>query len=750
LDSSFQKELALQDLPVIFRRRRKIIYRTLALFVFLAVLYSIFATRRYEADGTIQVQAKSLDRLGLENLGNAADSTSQGEPDALSADLDIQTQANILKSDTLALKTIEKLNLENTPDFKPRGGPMAWVAGLFSSSNKESSNVSLEDSPARRRRVLTVFGKNLSVSAVNGTRLISLSYMNPDPRLAAAVVNTLMQSLIDYSFQTRFEATNQAASWLSTQLNELREQSDQLQRKVADMESKNGVYSLGTTDPRGRDQAYSGTLDQLQQATTALSQAEQNRILREAILQATEKGDAEMISGLAGNSSNSSEVNNSLALIQNLRAQQSTQQAALQQAQTKFGPAYPRVAELRSNVASLQQSIQQEIDRLKQRARNDYEDAVRTEAQTRSQYEQIKSQADTVNDKAMDLAIVRQEADESRKLYQQLLQRFKEAGVLEGLKGSTVTIVDPGRVPDRPKTPSVPRYIAGAIAGGLIFGCFMALVVEVMDTRIHTIDEVQRISNSGLLGVTPLFPLDSRLSRAGISPLASLNDPQSPFVEAARTIRTKILLNGRGDHSKVVLVTSSVSGEGKTVLSSNLAVLLAQSGKKVLLVDTDLRLGALNLVMNLPSSDGLSELLSGESPEPAVGHLTDVPNLDVLQAGSVPDNPSELLGSNSFGNWLSVWRESYDYILLDSAPLLPVTDSLTLAPVSDLVLLLARSGLTQKSELAASYQLLMGNGNSKKTVGIVLNGLQPKEEGYSTYFTYRKPVGKYEIIKAAK
>lgn len=749
MDSSFRKELALQDLPVIFRRRRKIIYGTLAVLVFLAVVYSIFATRRYEADGTIQVQAKSLDRLGLENLGNGAESSSQGEPDALSADLDIQTQADILKSDTLALKTIEKLNLENTPDFKPRGGLIGWVLGLFSPSEKGSSNASLEDSPARRRRVLEVFSKNLSVSPVNSTRLINLSYMNPDPRLAAAVVNTLMESLIDYSFQTRFEATNQAASWLSTQLSELRDQSDQLQRKVADMESKNGLYSLGTEDPRGRDQAYSGTLDQLQQATTALSQAEQNRILREAILQATEKGDAEMISGLAGNSSNSSEVNNSLALIQNLRAQQSTQQAALQQAETKFGPAYPRVAELRSNVASLQQSIQQEIDRLKQRAKNDYEDAVRTEAQTRSQYEQIKGQADTVNDKAMDLAIVRQEADESRKLYQQLLQRFKEAGVLEGLKGSTVTIVDPGRVPDKPKTPSVSRYILGGIGAGLLLGCFLALVVEVMDTKIHTIDEVQRISNTSLLGVTPLFQLDSNLSTAdNSSPLVSLNNPQSPFVEAARTIRTKIILNGHGDQSKVILVTSSVSGEGKTVLSSNLAVLLAQSGKKVLLVDTDLRLGALNIVMNLPSSEGLSELLSGELPKPAVGHLTDVPNLDVLQAGAVPANPSELLGSNSFGDWLKVWRESYDYILLDSAPLLPVTDSLTLAPVSDIILLLARSGLTHKSELAASYQLLTGN--SKKTVGVVLNGLQPEEEGYSTYFTYRKPAGKYEIVKARK
>ena len=737
-------------MPVIFRRRRKIIYSVVAGLGVLAVIYSIFATRRYEGVGTIQVQGKSLDRLGLENIGGGADESSGSEPDALMADLNIQTQADILKSDTLALKTIEKLNLENTQDFKPLGGPIGWVLGLFSSSKgTDAPNVSLEDSPSRRRHALSVFSRNLFVAPVNGTRLINVSYLNPDPKLAAEVVNTLMQSLINYSFQTRFDATSQAASWLSSQLGELRKQSDDLQRQVAEMESKYGVYSLGTIDPKGRDQAYSGTLDQLQQATTALNQAEQNRILREAILHATESGDAEMISGLAGSSSNSVDVNNSLALIQNLRAQEGTQQAALQQAETKFGPAYPKVAELRGNVASLRQSIQQEIDRLKQRARNDYENAVRTEADTRSQYDKIKSQADTVNNKAMDLAIVRQEADESRKLYQQLLQRFKEAGVLEGLKGSTITVVDPARAPDKPKTPSVPRYIVGSLAAGLILGCFIALVVEVMDTKVHTIDEVQRISNSRLLGVTPLFALGSGLSTdRPYSPLASLNDPRSPFVEAARAIRTKILLNSRGEHSKVVLVTSSVQGEGKTILSSNLAVLLAQSDKKVLLVDTDLRLGAMHIVMDLPSRAGLSELLAGQLPQPEVDHVNGVPNLDTLQTGAVPDNPSELLGSDAFGQWLSAWRKSYDYIVLDSAPLLPVTDSLTLAPFSDIILLVARSGLTEKAELAASYQLLTSSGH--ETVGVILNGLQPEEEGYSSYFTYRKPVGKFEIVKARK
>src|ERR1019366_7808880 len=153
----------------------------------------------------------------------------------------------------------------------------------------------------RRRNALKVFSKNLKVKPVAGTRLIEIDYLNPDPKLAAAVVNELAQGLIDYNFQTRYNATNQASSWLTVQLSELRKQSEALQTKVAELESQSGVYSLGTVDAQGHEEAYSGVLDQLQQQTVALSQAQQNRILKGAIAQAAETGNAEMLSGLAGN-----------------------------------------------------------------------------------------------------------------------------------------------------------------------------------------------------------------------------------------------------------------------------------------------------------------------------------------------------------------------------------------------------------------------------------------------------------------
>ena len=551
MDTNASKELTIRDFAVIYRRRRKIIYRAIAISALLGAIYCMFTTRRYEATSTLEVRSKSQDKLGLENMVDG--SSENDDADALSANINIETQANILQSETLALKTIEDLHMEGTQDFKPHWSPIGWVMGLFSDKGiPDPPHASLEDSPQRRRRVLSVFSQNLTVKAVSGTRSIEVSDPNPDPKLAAAVVNKLTQALVDYSFQTRFDATNQAAGWLSSQLGDLRQQSEQLQRQVADLESKSGVYSLGTVDAQGHDQSYSGVLDKLQQATAALSQAEQNRILRGAILHAAENGDADMLSGLAGNTANGAATNTTLTLIQSLRAQEATQEAALQQAQLKFGPAYPKLAELRGNIAAIQHSIQQEVERLKGRAKSDYDDATQAEAETRKQYDDAKAAADTLNNKSIDFTVLRQEADESRKLYQGLLERFKEAGVLESLKGSTITVVDPGRVPGKPKKPDVTRNMAAAIGGGFMLGLFLALIVDVTDTKINTIGDAEQISGGALLGVTPFFkPNEALFAFEGASPPANMSYLQSPFIESVRAIRTACLLGQGAESSKL-------------------------------------------------------------------------------------------------------------------------------------------------------------------------------------------------------
>lgn len=725
-------ELTVRDLLVIYRKRRQTIFGTMLFLAILCGVYCAVSTRRYEATGIVQIQNENSDALGLDNL--TSESASAGG--ALDTNISIQTQANILQSDTLALRTIENLHMEQTQDFRPHWSPIGWLFGLISPrGTPDPVAVPLENAPNRRAHALAVFAKNLTVKPISGTRLLEISYLNPDPKLAADVVNELTQGLMDYTFQTRFNATTQASTWLTGQLGELRKQSEDLQSKVVDLQRESGVYSLGTVDSQGREQAYSGVLDRLQQATVAMTQAQQNRILKGAIEQAAESGDAEMLSGLAGNSGGGT-ANNSLLLLQNLRQQEATERAALQEAEAKYGPSYPKLNEIRGNLAGIERSIQDEIARIKERAKSDYDVAVQAEANTRQQYEQAKEQADKLNDKAIEYAMMREEADESRGLYEDLLKRLKEAGVLEGLKSSNITIVDPGRPPARPKKPNVPIYMAISLAAGFFLGCIAALLVDSLDNKIGGIAEVEQLTGQNLLGATPLFtPVAHTQTYDGNSHLTSLDEPQSTYAEAIRSIRTAVLLTGGGNKSKVLLVTSSIPAEGKTTFAANMAAIMSQSNRKVLLVDMDLRRGTLRHRLNLSAGPGLSEILAGQELSVPVRKIEGAPNLDILLAGTPPPNPSELL-DNKIAGLIEGWRNTYDYVVLDGAPLLPVTDSVIVSPLVDVTLLLARSGLTERPQLQRSYRLMAQN--TRHFVGVILNGLRPEDESYYGYYGYRK------------
>jgi succinoglycan biosynthesis transport protein ExoP len=750
------RELTLVDLLALFRRRRTIIVGSTLLLVALAVLVCTFSERRYEATGQLQVQKESMDGLGLSSMmGDAA-----GATDALDANITIQTEATILQSDTLALRVIKDLNLESTPDFQPHFKAVGWVLGLISPAGvKDPPHASLEDSPRRRSHALAVFSRNLKVKPVSGTRLIDVTYTNPDPRIAAEAVNHLFQALADFSFQTRYNATSQASDWLGSQLSDLRKQSEDLQAKVVQLQRDSGVFTLGGgTEADGKPQAgtgiYSSVLDRLQQATASLTQAQSNRILKGAIYEAAKAGDAELISGLAGNSSAlgvSAGMANSLSLIQSLRLQQATLQGQLEELSAKFGPAYPKLDEISGNLTALNKAIQDETGRVAERARSDYDVSQKVESGARDIFTQEKQDADRLNDKAIEYMIVRQEAEQSRGLYETLLGHLKEAGVLEGLRSSNISVVDPARIPSKPAKPNVPVYLALSLVGGLFLGSACAIVVDLRDNKIRDLRELEAEMGNTPLGILPHFDrkrerLPSKLGgRIMSAPAAqprrivALEDPNSPYVEALRGLRTSLLLSRGGAPPQAILVTSSVASEGKTTLSMNLSVLLAQHGKKVLLVDADLRRPMLHRILKTSSREGLSSYLAGQAgldENPEFSQLDGVPGLRVLCAGPVPPYPSELLGSDQMRVLLEQWRQQFDFIVFDGAPILPVTDSVILGELVDARLLLARFGLTERQSLARSYRLLQGAEERDQRISIVMNAVEQTGQSYYEYYGY--------------
>lgn len=734
LDSQPNRELTLRDLLKIYQRRKVFITTVVVSLFALTATYCAVCTRRYQATAIVQLQKEGADAMGLDSLMSSA---AGGATDALNANIDLQTQANILQSDTLALRTCDSLKLESTYDFKPHFSPLGLATALFSISKLvETPGVSLEDSPLRRQRALKTFSNNLKVKPVSGTRLIEIDYTNPDPKLAADVVNTLTRELSDYTFRTRFDATKAASKWLSDQMGDLRKTSEDLQAKVVNLQRESGVYSLGAADAQGREQAYSGVLDRLQQATAALGAAEQSRILKGAIAHAAESDDADMLSGLAGNGmgAGSQASNGSLSLLQNLRQQQATQQAALQESEAKFGSAYPKLAELRGSIAGLEHSIRLEVGRIRERAKSDYAVAVQAESNTRAQYAEAKKQADVLNNKAIDYTIAREEAQQSRSLYDDLLKKLNEAGVLSGLQSSNITVVDPGRVPAKPIKPDVPLYLFASLCAGFVIGTGGALLVDALDNKINNVTDLEAVFGQTVMGVLP----EVASWKEGI---LLVDDPESTYVEALRSLRTAVLLSQSDAPPKTILVTSSLAAEGKSTSAINLAVALAQTGGKTLLVDTDLRRGTLRRRLHLTNPEGLSNILAGQAHAQEIQPLSQIPNLYVIGAGSKTPNPSELLGSKAMQEGLQRWKSEYDFVVLDSAPVLPVTDSVTLNTLVDVTLLLSRVGMTEKPQVARSFNMLTRGG--KHFVGLVLNGLHMGDSFYG-YYGYRKHAYPYK------
>jgi polysaccharide biosynthesis transport protein len=727
-----EKELTISDLWSVCSRQRAVILGTVALCFLGAIAYCATATRLYKAISQVQVQKESADGLGLDNSNNGPGAAG----DALDANITLQTQAQVLQSDSLALQVIKQLNLEENKDFKPKWSPIGWALGLVAPAGvKDPSNASLDDSPGRRSRLIRMFESRLQVKPISGTRVIEVSYLNPDPKVAAQVVNSLVQGLIEYNFETRHNATQAVSGWLSTQLGDLRKQSEDLQAKVVSLQHDSGVFTLGQVDNQGHEQVYTPVLDRLQQSTSQLAQAQSARIMKGALYEAVKSGDAELISGLSGAqmAAASPGVANSLTLIQNLRGQEATAQAQVDTLSAKFGPGYPKLAEAMANLTGIQKSIKNESTRIASRARNDYKIAESVENNARAEFNDEKQQANALNSKAIEYEMARQEAQQSRTLYQNLLGKLKEADVLAGLRSSNITLVDPARPASRPAKPNVLLLLAASLCGGLFLGVCGALVRDSTDTKIQDLPALEAYIGEAPYAVLP------RDKEQGLmkEPLAPGIVSTTAYTEAVRSLRTSIMRESVTRPPQIILVTSSVPGEGKSKLSSNLAVLLAQQNKRVLLVDGDLRTPTLHMRFNLPTSAGLTSVLGSEADHIGTGRLpaaSVMRGLDVMTAGPMSRYPSELLASERMARLVDQWRHDYDFVVVDGAPVLPVTDSVILSTYADLALVVARHRMTEKQSLERTYSILQAQGTRK--IALVLNCVEPSSKTYFDYYGY--------------
>jgi capsular exopolysaccharide synthesis family protein len=723
------QESALGDSIRVLRKRKWIILASLITIFSLVAIASLKMTPIYEAGGTIEIN-KPDTSLNFQNA--ATFSLDYYDP------TELETELKILQSDLLAMQVIRELNLDRRPEYPGQAPPPP-------SSSLDLAPDPLQADPTRALAMVGGFKSALRVALSPNTRIIEVHYRSPDPQMAANVVNTLMQTYVENNFKARFESTMQASDWLSKQLVDLQMKVETSQEKLVRYQKEHEI--LGT------DEKQNIIMSKLDELNKELTSAETERMDKEALYRLVESGDPDAIASSAGEFEGAgSGAQSASQLLENLRAKQADLKIQAADLSTQFGPSYPKLTQLNNQLKEIDSQMQGEMKKIASKMRGQYEAALQRENMLRAALEKQKQEANKLNESAIEYTLLKRDVDTNRQLYEGLLQKLKEAGVSAGLKSNNFRIVDSARAPGAPIEPNVPRNLLFGIVLGLASGVGLAFLLEGIDSTVRTTEQAQAISGLASLG---MIPLGSKSAREGPNPkrlviatskeaveLVTQVRPQSQMAESYRALRTSLLLSNLGSPPRVIMVTSALPQEGKTTTSINTAVVLAQKGVRVLLIDADLRRPSIHKTLGMGPHSGLSNVLTGSATlEKAITRTAVLPNLFILAAGTPPPNPAELLASSNMRDVLMQLREQYDHIVIDTPPSLSVTDAVVLSPRADAVVLVIRSGQTTKQALRRSRDILTQV--NAKVVGVLLNAVDLTSPDYYYYYEYQGKYARY-------
>lgn len=704
-------------------KRKWLVVGCLATIFSVVAIASLKMTPVYEAGGTIAVN-KPDNSLNFQN--SASFSLDYFDP------TELETEVKILQSDLLALQVIRELNLDRRPEF---GGKSLAATSLDLAPDP------LQVDPGLASAAIGSFKGNLRVALSPNSRIIEVHYRSGDREMAAQVVNTLMQTYVENNFKARFESTMQASDWLQKQLVDMQMKVETSQEKLVKYQKEHEI--LGIDD---KSNIITAKLDELNKA---LTDAESIRMDKEAFYNLVKSGDPDAVAASAGDFEAPGSGPSASGLLENLRARQVDLNIQAADLNTQFGPSYPKLAQINNQLKEIDAQIQREMKKIASKVHGQYITALQHESMLREALEKQKQEENKLNESAIEYNLLKRDSETYRLLYEGLLQKLKEAGISAGLKSNNFRIVDAARAPMGPIEPNIPRNLLFAFVLGSATGVGLAFLLEGLDNTIRTTDQAAMISGLSPLG---MIPLGSKSAREGPNPkrlvIASSKEavelvtqvrPQSQMAESYRALRTSLLLSNLGAPPKVIMVTSALPQEGKTTTSINCAVVLAQKGVRVLLIDADLRRPSIHKTLGLGPRTGLSNVLTGSTTlEQAITRTTILPNLFVLPAGTPPPNPAELLASSNMRDVLAQLREQYDHIVVDTPPSLSVTDAVVLSPRADAVVLVIRSGQTTKQALRRARDILAQV--NAKVVGVLLNAVDLSSPDYYYYYEYQ---GKY-------
>ncbi|MPZ17009.1 MAG: polysaccharide biosynthesis tyrosine autokinase [Luteitalea sp.] len=713
----------LEYLRILHKRRRMAITAFVVIFGGIT-LYTFTATPLYEANAQVLIESELANVVQFEEVLDQERQT----------DDYYQTQYRILQSRAVARHTIDALELWDHGLLAPRADDQGfsvasvtatvtgWVQRLVTGTGSNASEPADEGESLAQSEVIDTFLGHLRITPIRNSRLVDVVFVSPDPRLSARVANAHAQQYMEQNLEYKLSAAKEAADWLNQRAGE--------QGKLVETSEQALQAYREKTDSISLEDRQNIVVQRLGELNAALTRARTERIQKETAYKQLEaiQDDPEALDtfpAILGN-----------AFIQQLKGQLADLQRQRAQMAERLGERHPEMVNAQTAIASTEQRIRTEVQKVVQAVRNEYQAAVTQEQTVSAALDEQKSEAMKLNEASIEYGALQRSAESNRGMFQGLLQRTLETDISSQLRTNNVRVVDQATTPRRPSSPRPLVNLVGGLIGGLVFAFGLTFLTESLDSRVKSPEEIKADLGIPFLGIVPIVS-----AAAPEGPLLSQEKVPHDFAEAIRGVRTNVLFSVVEDGCKSIVITSTGPREGKTVVAASLALAVAQAGQRVLLTDCDMRRPRIHELLDIPQEPGLSNVMVGEvRPDEAVRQMA-AANIWALPAGKLPPNPAELLGSARFAQFLAELKQHFDWIILDSPPVLAVTDASVLAHQATGVLFVIGAEMTGRGAAKAALEQL--DAVKARHFGAVLNKVDLRRNSYYYSHYYRREYESY-------
>jgi succinoglycan biosynthesis transport protein ExoP len=645
-----------------------------------------------------------------------------------------QTQYRMLQSRALARRTVESAKLWNHPALNPRPddsftvrkaltaaiAPVSrWLKGTPSTA---PGGPGVPSETQTQSAVIDRFLAGLTVTPLRTSRLVNVKYRSTDPGFAAEAANAHARAFIEQNLEHKFLSSKEASDWLGARLAEQRTLVDQSEQALQRYREQNDAISL--------DAGQDIVVQKLGDLNTAVTRAKTDRIEKEGLFQQIQsiqakQGGLDTFPAILSNT-----------FIQQQKVELAGLQRQLAELSEKYGEKHPEIVKLRSTIQVAQSKFDGEVAKVVQSIRNQYLAAVRQEASLTEALNQQKTEALAMNRKGIEYSVLEREAASNRQIFESLMQRTKETGISGELRTNNIRIVDPAETPRGASNIVTRSNILMALLGSAGLGICLAFLFEYLDNRIKDPAEIPRYLRIPFLGLIPAV-----FAKGASNSLISAGAPPD-FAESFRALRTSLLFSSADDgRGRSIVITSAAPSEGKSVVAANLSVALAQAGTRVLLVDADMRKPRVHTVFELSQQPGLSNVLVGEAKAADAVRKTRVAGLWVMTAGICPPNPAELLASTRFKELRASLTQHFDWIIIDTPPVMAVTDASVAAHGATGVVFVVGSQSTDRHAARRAVDQLRST--RATVIGGVLNRVDLQHHPYYYAQYYRREYAAY-------